>query len=225
MKTFRFVLLFVFAAISLTACQTASAPVVATASSPTPVSAAGDYWTLVQQAEDAYATGDFAAAMQSARRAIALDAENETAWDLYTQASIANAGDQYLQNMPDHRYRLPVEVFVRDEVNHSRDWFVIDVREPEEYAAGHIEGAVNIPFREVLQHLDELPNQSASILVYCHSQKRATHVLVVLRELGYSKVYNLEGGYEAYEEWMKNNVVPTPGPTPTPGPEEPDFGC
>jgi len=164
--------------------------------------------------------------MQLARQAIALNPEDDTAWELYTQTSIANAGNTYLQEIPDHRYRLPVDVFVRDRVNHSRDWFIIDVREPEEYAVGHIEGAVNIPYRDVLLHLNDLPsNKAAPILLYCHSQKRATHDLVILHELGYSKAYNLEGGYEAYEEWMTQNILPTPGPTPVPGPDEPDFGC
>lgn len=228
MKNSRLLPLFVIAVILLlSSCQGVSGSI-GTTGTPT-ISVApveNDYWDLIDQANDAYRAGTFDTAMQIARQAIAINPQENTAWELYTQASIANMGNTYLQEIPDHRYRLPVDVFIRDQVNHTRDWFIVDVREPEEYAAGHIEGAVNIPFRDILQYLNELPSsKTAPILLYCHSQKRATHDLVVLRELGYLKVYNLEGGYEAYEEWMNTNFLPTPGPTPTLGPEEPDFGC
>ncbi len=200
-----------------------SAPTLATQTAATTSSS---YWPLVRKAQSAFASAEYAEAMKTAREAISVDPDENTAWEIYREASIARSADEYLQTLPDHRYRLPVDVFVRDRVNHTRDWVVVDVREPDEFAAGHIEGAINIPFRQILHHLDELPNsRTAPILLYCHSQKRATHALVILHELGYLKVYNLEGGYEAYVTWMKQNAVPTPGPTPTPGPEEPDFGC
>ncbi|RMF30925.1 MAG: rhodanese-like domain-containing protein [Chloroflexi bacterium] len=193
--------------------------------SPTP-SSSPDYRALVGQARQAFQAADYAQALDLARQAITANPGDNTAWELYRQASIAQAADEYLRTLPDHRYRLPVEVFVRDQVNHTKDWFIVDVREPEEYAAGHIEGAVNIPLRELMRHLDELPNsRTAPILVYCHSQKRATHALVILHELGYLKAYNLQGGYAAYQDWLQHHPLPTPGPTPTPAPEEPDFGC
>jgi rhodanese-related sulfurtransferase len=185
-----------------------------------------NYWELIKQAQSAYAKSDYEAAIDLARQAAGLNPGDETAWGLYTQAVIAQAGETYLSELPDTRYQLPIAVFVRDRVNRTRDWLVIDVREPDEYADGHIEGAINIPLRELLKNLDELPDsKTAPILLYCHTQKRATHALVLLHELGYMKVYNLEGGYAAYEDWMSNNPLPTPGPTPTPGPDEPDFGC
>jgi rhodanese-related sulfurtransferase len=187
---------------------------------------ADDYWGLVKQAQSAYAIGDYKTALEDARRAISLSPEENTAWELYSQAAVAQAGDDYLSQLPDYRYQLPVSVFVRDRVNQSRDWFIVDVREPDEFTAGHIDGAINLPLRQILENLDKLPNsKSAPILLYCHSQKRATHALVVLHELGYLKVFNLEGGYAAYEDWMNSNPLPTPGPTPTPGPDEPDLGC
>ncbi len=189
-------------------------------------SASADYWSLVQQAQNAYAAADYAGTLKLAQQAIAANPTDPTALELYRQTGIAQAGDDYLTNLPAHRYRLPVDVFVRDEVNHSKDWFIIDVREPDEFAKGHIDGAINIPLHDILKYLDELPNsKTAPILFYCHTQKRSTHAVVIMHELGYSKAYHLEGGYVAYEDWMSKNVVPTPGPTPTSGPDEPDFGC
>ncbi len=192
----------------------------------TPTQVQADAYALIAQARAAYRAADFEKALELARKAATADPGNNTAWDLYRQASIAQAANTYLSTLPKHRYRLPVEVFLRDRVNHTKDWFVIDVREPDEYAQGHIEGAINIPLRELMKHLDELPSsKTAPILLYCHSQKRATHALVILHELGYIKAYNLEGGYAAYVNWLRHNPTPTPGPTPTPAPEEPDYGC
>jgi rhodanese-related sulfurtransferase len=216
------------AVLLLTGCQGRTSQAgVASSGKPTAAStSSGDYWLWVKEAQTAYADADYQTALDDARQAIRLDPNENTAWELYTQALIAQAGDSYLSKLPDHRYQLPVDIFVRDRVNHSREWFIVDVRQPDEYAAGHIEGAINLPLGELLQNLGELPDsKTAPILLYCHSQKRATHALVILHELGYLKVFNLEGGYASYEDWMNKNPIPTPGPTPTPGPDEPDLGC
>jgi rhodanese-related sulfurtransferase len=192
---------------------------------PTPAGA-GNYWELVKEAQNAYGSANFGSAVDLARQAISLNPQDNTAWEIYNQATIAQAGDSYLSELPEQRYQLPIPIFLRDRVNQSRSWFIVDVREADEYAAGHIDGAINIPLGEIVKNLDKFPDsKSAPILLYCHSQKRATHALVILHELGYLKVFNLEGGYAAYEDWMNNNPLPTPGPTPTPGPDEPDLGC
>ncbi len=177
-------LLLLAVAVSLSACVGATV-------APTPVptvansSSNADYWRLVQQAQDAYASADYDSAMALAQQALATNPTDPTALDLYRQTSIAQAGDAYLTNLPDHRYRLPVDVFVRDRVNHSKDWFVVDVREPDEFTKGHIDGAINIPLRELLHHLDELPNsKTAPILFYCHSQKRSTPAIVLKNQPG-----------------------------------------
>ena len=212
----------------LVGCQsTASQAQQASNLTPTPMAANGeDYWELVKRAQQAYEGADYSSAMKLSRQAIDLNPDEETAWEVYSQSTLAQAGNEYLRELPETRYQLPVPVYIRDVVNHTRNWFVIDVREPDEFKAGHMDGAVNLPLREVLKNLDQLPSsKSAPILLYCHSQKRATHALVLLHELGYLKVFNLEGGYTAYKDWMSHNLLPTPGPTPTPGPDEPDFGC
>jgi len=191
-----------------------------------PTADANAYWDLVQQGQEAYDDARFEDAADLARQAASINPADNTSWELLSQAAIAQAGDEYLSTLPGHRFRLPVEALLRDQVNQSTDWFLIDVREPDEFAAGHIEGAVNFPLNEFMQHLDELPSsKTAPILLYCHTQKRATHALVIMHELGYIKTYNLEGGYAAYQEWMDSKPLPTPGPTPTPGPEEPDYSC
>ena len=52
--------------------------------------------------------------------------------------------------------------------------FLLDVREPNEFAAGHIEGAVNIPVRDVPKSLDKIPqDKAAQIVVVCASAVRS----------------------------------------------------
>lgn len=159
--------------------------------------------------------------MKSAQEAAALIPEKPSAWNLLEEIAVAQAGDDYLNKLPQDRYRLNPLNFLANQVN-GASYFIVDVREPDEYAAAHIDGAINIPLHEVIDQLAQLPeSKTTPILLYCHTQKRATHALVVLRELGYTNVFNLEGGWEAYEEWTNNNPMPTPGPTPIPTEEPP----
>ena len=191
------------------------------AAQPTATAAGDSYFTLLNAAESAYTQGDFAQALDLAKKAAAADPERPSAWNLVAQAAVAQAGNSYLRDLPPSRYRIDTLHFLANQVN-GTEYFIIDVREPEEFAAGHIEGAINMPLHELLTHMRELPeSKTAPILVYCHTQKRATHALVVLRELGYTNVWNLEGGWAAYETWVQNNPMPTPGPTPTPTEEPP----
>lgn len=75
---------------------------------------------------------------------------------------------------------------------------IIDVRPPEEYHAGHIEGAVNIPLKELQQHLQSLDNHR-EIVAYCRGAYcvLAYEAVAILREKGFD-VRRLESGFP---EW------------------------
>jgi phage shock protein E len=76
----------------------------------------------------------------------------------------------------------------------------IDVRAADEYAAGHITGAVLIPHDEIAQRIGELKlDKNADIRVYCRSGRRSGVAKDVLQQLGYTHVVN-EGGYESLLE-------------------------
>lgn len=69
----------------------------------------------------------------------------------------------------------------------------IDVRSSEEYAAGHVELAVNIPYTEIGSHIGEVTqDKDALIYVYCRSGRRAGIAMDTLNEMGYMNVVNLE---------------------------------
>jgi len=79
---------------------------------------------------------------------------------------------------------------------------VLDVREPEEYAAGMLPGAINIP-RGVLEFkIGNFPAfaKDADILVYCQSGGRSALAVEALQKLGYGKAQSLAGGFKAWQE-------------------------
>jgi NADPH-dependent 2,4-dienoyl-CoA reductase/sulfur reductase-like enzyme/rhodanese-related sulfurtransferase len=73
---------------------------------------------------------------------------------------------------------------------------VIDVRGPHEYRGGHIDGAVNIPLRELRGRIGDL-DKSREIWASCQIGQRAYYACRVLSQHGF-KVRNLSGGYDAY---------------------------
>ena len=70
--------------------------------------------------------------------------------------------------------------------------FLLDVRRPEEYQAGHIPGATLIPLQELPARLEELP-RDREIICVCHSGRRGQSATRQLKAAGYNAV-NLEGG-------------------------------
>ena len=80
----------------------------------------------------------------------------------------------------------------RDEVQ------LVDVREPEEWQAGHVDGAVHIAMDELSHRQDELATDR-QIVTVCRSGNRSGAVANALREAGY-RAENLEGGMKAWEK-------------------------
>ena len=77
--------------------------------------------------------------------------------------------------------------------------FIVDVRNPNEYEAGYIEGAVNIPLAELDARISELPaDLSTPMLVYCAVGIRGNFGLVYLKLLGYTNLRNIRGGSGAW---------------------------
>ena len=65
--------------------------------------------------------------------------------------------------------------------------FIVDVRTPEEYAAGHIPTAINIPVSEIGER-PPTPDKNALIIVYCASGGRSARSKARLDQLGYTRV-------------------------------------
>ena len=84
---------------------------------------------------------------------------------------------------------------MRDE----KDYMILDARRPDEFAEGHIPGAINVPNEEIgTAEIAELPDKSQLILVYCRSGRRSKEASEKLVKLGYTNIVEF-GGIQDYE--------------------------
>ena len=108
-------------------------------------------------------------------------------------SSCGNAGSSssgYRQISMDEAVKM-----MRDE----KDYIILDVRRPDEFAEGHIPGAINVPNEEIgTAEIAELPNKSQLILVYCRSGRRSKEASEKLVKLGYTNIVEF-GGIQDYE--------------------------
>jgi rhodanese-related sulfurtransferase len=78
---------------------------------------------------------------------------------------------------------------------------LLDVRTPEEYAGGHLPGAVNIPHTELAARVAELDDaRERDIVVYCRTGSRTAQALEVLGKAGFKRLFHLEGDYVRWSE-------------------------
>ena len=76
----------------------------------------------------------------------------------------------------------------------SRDCIILDVREKDEFDAGHLSGAILIPYTEIERKAGEmLPDKDKLILVYCRSGRRSKIAAKALADLGYTNVKEFGG--------------------------------
>ena len=82
----------------------------------------------------------------------------------------------------------------REIMDGGEDFVLVDVREADEYAQGHIQDALLIPYGEIGQRAEaELPHKEQMILVYCRSGRRSAIAAQTLAELGYTNVKDFGG--------------------------------
>lgn len=78
--------------------------------------------------------------------------------------------------------------------------YILDVRTANEYAEGHVPGAVNIPYDQLAARLSELPAASDEILLYCRTGRRAEVAEDTLRGNGYENLWQLSGHWLQWSE-------------------------
>ena len=95
----------------------------------------------------------------------------------------------------------PAEAYALIQENQGNDKFVfLDVRNPEEYAAGHIDGAENVCLNCVedfaMAVIDR--GRDSTYLIYCRSGNRSATASAVMAGLGFANIYNMTGGMNAW---------------------------
>jgi rhodanese-related sulfurtransferase len=78
---------------------------------------------------------------------------------------------------------------------------VVDVSEADEFAAGHVPGARNVPLGELDKRLPEVvKNKTVPLLLVCATGGRASRALVTAKKLGYDKAQVMAGGLKAWKD-------------------------
>jgi len=90
---------------------------------------------------------------------------------------------------------------VYDAIYKDRSIQLIDVRTPEEFKGNHLKGAQNIcvtsdDFKEKVKMLDK----NKPVYVYCNRGGQSAQAAIALKELGFTKIYDMEGGILLWEE-------------------------
>lgn len=76
----------------------------------------------------------------------------------------------------------------------EQNYIILDVRRPDEFAAGHIPGAINVANENIgTEEIPELPDKDQLILVYCRSGNRSKQASAKLLELGYTYIVEFGG--------------------------------
>ncbi len=79
------------------------------------------------------------------------------------------------------------------------DGLILDVRSAEEFAEGHVPGALNVPHSRITSHLATLGSIQQPVLVYCRSGRRAGIALETRTDLGFKQLYHLDGDMQAWQ--------------------------
>lgn len=103
--------------------------------------------------------------------------------------------------------QIEVDSFARS-VADTNGIYIVDVRTPGEYKAGHIEGAINasfigFKFKKKMKQLD----RSRPVYIYCQTAHRSPYASLTLYKLGFTEVYDLKKGFAVWKKAGKPIVI------------------
>ena len=82
-------------------------------------------------------------------------------------------------------------------LKNDKNAILVDVRSPQEYKEGHLEGSINIALYDLEKESEKLiKNKQNTIILYCQSGNRSNKALEILKEQGYKSLYQIEGGLD-----------------------------
>lgn len=108
------------------------------------------------------------------------------------------------QSIGDNSYRQVSMDEAIDIMNQQTGYIILDVRRVDEFASGHIPGAINIPNESIgTNEIPQLPDKDQMILVYCRSGRRSKEASQKLANLGYTNIVEFGG----ILDWPGNVVI------------------
>ncbi len=127
--------------------------------------------------------------------------EEPTAEPIMEEADLDGAYTVFLDDMEGYNTIAPEMLYGLTAAG-GNDVYVLDVRSPSELVEhGWIEGAINIPLRDLANSTEYLPSEDTTIVTYCGSGWRCTIALTALEAMGWDDVLGLKGG--SYAGWVE----------------------
>lgn len=80
-------------------------------------------------------------------------------------------------------------------LKNDKNAILVDVRSPQEYKEGHLDGSINIPLYDLETNSEKI-NKQNTIILYCQSGNRSNKALEILEEQGCTSIYQIEGGLD-----------------------------
>ena len=121
--------------------------------------------------------------------------KNFAAWALllFLIVSLAGCGSREEENTASYQQVTAEEA--KSMMEEQPDAVILDVREKDEYDAGHIPGAVLLPVGTINEETaaSAIPEKDTVVLVYCRSGNRSKTASQVLADLGYTQIYEFGG--------------------------------
>ncbi len=82
-------------------------------------------------------------------------------------------------------------------LKNDKDAMLIDVRSPQEYKEGHLDGSINFPLYDLERNSEQILNKKDNtIILYCQSGSRSKKALEILKEQGCKSLFQIEGGLD-----------------------------
>lgn len=106
---------------------------------------------------------------------------------LVPEEVLTEAAQNLLNNLPDGNFIMPADQALSLMEQNPDAIFWVDMRTPDVYAAGHIEGAVNIPYAQTAEYLNVLP-ANKQIIFQCYSGQTSAQVAALAQMLGFNAV-------------------------------------
>ena len=86
---------------------------------------------------------------------------------------------------------------VKTILKNDKNAILIDVRSPQEYKEGHLEGSINFPLYDLERNSEKIiKDKQNTIIIYCQSGSRSNKALEILNSKGFSNLYQIEGGLD-----------------------------
>lgn len=116
--------------------------------------------------------------------------------ELMPQTQVLPAIEHFLTDLPNDYYTI-TDLNTLKRITKTQKALLIDVRQPAEYASGHIPQAINIPLQTLTENLAQIP-QDRPVIFYCTTGYRTAIAVMTLQMLGYA---NVRGFPPSFQGW------------------------